>query len=349
MTGLLICGHLSDRIRRRHVLLLGVAISALSAVTFLLVHGLPELLLGRVLSGLSAGIFSSVAPAAIVDLVPREESGKATIIGIGGDLLGLAFGPLMAGMLAENFPFPVRIPLAADLVLVIPAAVALLLVPETVKPAHERFRLQVQPLRIPGAIRSTFIRATIAGMCGFAISGLFNGIVPSFLRTVLHQRSHALAGSLVFVFLGFAAIGQLGVGRLSRRSALPGACMLLAGGLGLLASGIIWRSVMLFFGSAVLSGLGDGLAVGFGLAQINQKHQQTPRRNQCYLRCAVLRRNFKLGNRGWPACYCGRPDCCQSHLLGSCWCHRGQCSAYVGAGWSEDIKSVTVWPGPEYL
>lgn len=271
ITALLFCGHLSDEIGRRHVLLPGVGIAALSAVTFIAARGIPELLLGRVLSGLSAGIFSATAPAAIVDLVPPEERRKASTIAIGGDVLGLACGPLTAGLLAQNLAFPIRVPYAVDLALLIPATLALLLAPESVKPKGHGVHLRMQRLQIPGEIRSTFIRAAIAGMCGFAISGLFNAIVPSFLRTVLHYRSHALAGTLVFVFLAFAAAGQLGVQRLPRKGALPGACALMLAGLGLMTAGVVLGSLPLFFASAVLSGLGDGLALGFGIAQINQE------------------------------------------------------------------------------
>lgn len=57
----------SDLLGRRHVLLAGLACGALSAVAFLLANGLALLLVGRVLSGLSVGIFVGTATAALVE------------------------------------------------------------------------------------------------------------------------------------------------------------------------------------------------------------------------------------------------------------------------------------------
>lgn len=53
---LVLLGRLSDQIGRRAVLLPGIALAALSDIAFLPPHGLPWLLAGRALSGLSAGI-----------------------------------------------------------------------------------------------------------------------------------------------------------------------------------------------------------------------------------------------------------------------------------------------------
>src|SRR5438094_3599386 len=68
IASLLLFGRLSDQIGRRRVLLPGLALSALSAVAFLLADGLTLLIVGRVLSGLSAGIFTGPAAATLVDL-----------------------------------------------------------------------------------------------------------------------------------------------------------------------------------------------------------------------------------------------------------------------------------------
>src|SRR5947209_5039353 len=68
IAALLLFGRMSDVIGRKAVLLPGLACSAASAVCFLLAGGLGWLLAGRALSGLSAGIFTGTATAALVDL-----------------------------------------------------------------------------------------------------------------------------------------------------------------------------------------------------------------------------------------------------------------------------------------
>src|SRR5947209_4471547 len=80
IASLLLFGRLSDQIGRRRVLLPGLLLSALSAVCFLTATGLPLLLVGRVLSGLSAGIFTGTATATLLDLAPAGRRGRATLV-----------------------------------------------------------------------------------------------------------------------------------------------------------------------------------------------------------------------------------------------------------------------------
>ena len=67
---LLVFGRWSDAIGRRPVLLAGVGCALASAVVFLVADSVPLLLVGRVLSGLSAGIFTGTATAAVIEAAP---------------------------------------------------------------------------------------------------------------------------------------------------------------------------------------------------------------------------------------------------------------------------------------
>ncbi len=77
ITALVAFGRLSDEVGRRRTLLGALALSALSAAVFLITQGPGLLLVGRVLSGLSAGIFTGTATAAIVDFAEPGEEGSA--------------------------------------------------------------------------------------------------------------------------------------------------------------------------------------------------------------------------------------------------------------------------------
>src|SRR5437763_16204339 len=57
LAALLLLGHTSDEVGRRPVLLAGLVFAAISSVVFLVANALGPLLVGRVLSGVSAGIF----------------------------------------------------------------------------------------------------------------------------------------------------------------------------------------------------------------------------------------------------------------------------------------------------
>src|ERR1700712_3191570 len=147
IVALLLFGKASDSIGRRRAMLPGLALSALSAVAFLAAHGVGLMLLGRVLSGLSAGIFTGTATVAVVELAAPENRNRATLLATVANIGGLGCGPLLAGLLAEYVGSPLRLPFIVDLALLVPAAVAVWLMPEPV--SHpKRFAFSVQ--RAPG-------------------------------------------------------------------------------------------------------------------------------------------------------------------------------------------------------
>jgi MFS family permease len=267
IAALLLVGRLSDEIGRRPVLLPGLALSALSAVTFLLAQGLAPLLLGRVLSGLSAGIFTGTATATLVDLAPPKPPGRGTLVATAVNVLGLGCGPLLAGLLAQFASDPLRLPFWVDLALLVPAALAILAMREPVQVrAHPRLRPQA--LRVPASVRAIFIRAALAGFAGFAVLGLFTAVSPAFLAQTLHITSHAIVGLVVFAVFAASFAGQLMFDAVGDRS-LPVGCAGLIGGMALLAGGIAASSLALFVAGGVVAGVGQGLSFRAGLAGVN--------------------------------------------------------------------------------
>jgi MFS family permease len=268
IAALLLGGRLSDELGRRPVLLLGIAVSALSAVTFLLADGLAPLLIGRAISGVSAGIFTGTATATLVDLAPRGRPSRGTLVATAANMGGLGCGPLLAGLLAQFASSPLRLPFWVDLALLVPAALGVLAMPEPVTPsAHPRLRPQA--LSVPADVRPTFIRAALAGFAGFAVLGLFTAVSPAFLGQTLHVTSYAIVGLVVFgVFLASTA-GQLMFEIVPERAALPAGCVGLIAGMGVLAIGLAAPSLALLVLGGVIAGVGQGLSFRAGLSAVN--------------------------------------------------------------------------------
>ncbi|WP_331280537.1 MFS transporter, partial [Gordonia alkanivorans] len=69
-------GRWSDVIGRRKLLIAGALLSVASAVVFLTAGPVWQLLVGRVLSGLSAGIYAGAATTAVIELAPPSWRGR---------------------------------------------------------------------------------------------------------------------------------------------------------------------------------------------------------------------------------------------------------------------------------
>ena len=244
---LLFFGYLSDEIGRRPVMLAALCLSAASAVTFLFARGLTTLLVGRVLSGLSAGIASGTATAWLVDLAGRRGKQHATLLAVAANIGGLAFGPLVAGLLAGLAPSPLRLPFAVDLALLAPALVGVWLAPQPLAVPNPRIKPRMQSMRVLPEVSDIFPPAATVGVCAFAVAGVFSAVAPEFLGNELGDKSAVRAGLLVFLFFAMATAGQLTVNRIPKRLGLAVGCVVLLAGLGLLAAALAARSAALLF------------------------------------------------------------------------------------------------------
>jgi MFS family permease len=269
IAALLLFGRLSDEVGRRRLLLPGLALSALSAVAFLLAQGLAPLLLGRLLSGLSAGIFTGTATATLLDLADPQNRARATLIATVANMGGLGCGPLLAGAIAEWSGSPLHLPFWVDLALLAPAVIGVWAMPEPTPPKR-RPRLRPQGLRVPAEIRAVFLRASMAAFAGFAVLGLFTAVGPAFAGQVLGVSNHAAVGLIVFAVFAASTAGQLALGPLVPVArALPAGCAAMIAGMVALAAGLADASLPLLLGGGMVAGFGQGLSFRAGLGAVN--------------------------------------------------------------------------------
>ena len=267
IAALLLFGHWSDQLGRRPMLLAGLVLSGFSAVVFLLADSLGWLFVGRVLSGLSAGIFTGTATATIVDLAPDEAKSRASLIAAAVNMGGLGAGPLLAGVLAQYAPLPLALCFLVDLVLVALAVLAVYVVAEPVR-WTAAIRLAPQKITVPSEIRGVFIRAAIAGFAGFAVMGLFTAVSPAFLTTVLQNINHAVTGAVVLSVFLASTLGQSLSMAIGERRALTLGCVGLIVGMILVGTSLLVRSLAVLIVGAVIAGLGQGMSFRAGLGAV---------------------------------------------------------------------------------
>jgi MFS family permease len=269
VVGLIAFGNLSDDVGRKIPLFAGLGMSALSALLFLTAGSVPPLYPARVISGLSAGLFTGTATAYLVDLSTPARRRAASFVSAAVLLVGLGCGALLSGLLATYASHPLRLPFAVDLVLIAVAIAGLLLVPETVE--RRRLRFRPQRLAVPPEVRGVFLRAATAGFAAFAVTALFSSVGPTFLGQVLDEHSPALAGLIIFLMFAMALAGQLVVRRMSDLNALTLGCALLLLSTTLLGLSVALEALSLLIASAVVTGLGQGAVFAGALAAINAR------------------------------------------------------------------------------
>ncbi|MBO0679548.1 MFS transporter [Mycolicibacterium sp. S2-37] len=262
---LLAFGRWSDALGRRPVLLAGVGFAVASAMVFLVADSVSVLLVGRVLSGLSAGVFTGTATAAVIEAAPQRWRSRAAAVATVVNIGGLGAGPLLAGLLAQYAPAPLHLVYVVHIALSVLAAAAVLIAPET---SPRSAPLGVQRLSVPPEVRAVFVVAGLAAFAGFAVTGLFAAVAPSFLSEVVGIENHAVAGAIVFTIFAASAISQIFAGRMEARRAVAVGCAILVAGMAILAVALQHSSLSGLIVAAVVAGAGQGISFSRGLAAV---------------------------------------------------------------------------------
>ncbi|BDY32578.1 MFS transporter [Mycolicibacterium mageritense] len=267
LAALLVFGRWSDAIGRRPVLLGGVVAAVASGAMFLLADTVPALVAARVLSGLSAGLFTGTATAAIIEAAPAKWRTRAAAIATIANVGGLGAGPLLAGVLVQYCPAPLQIAFVIHIVLAVAAGLAVIAVPETsTKSGH----LGMQRLRLPVQVRATFALAAIATFAGFACMGLFAALAPSFLSTMIGIDNHAAAGAVASCAFLASAVAQVAANRIVPHRAMTLGCATLVIGMITLTAALVTTSLAGLVVAAIISGAGQGISFSRGLAAVTE-------------------------------------------------------------------------------
>jgi MFS family permease len=266
---LLLAGRSSDQAGRKPVLAAALGASALSTAVFIVARNVDVLLAGRILSGLSAGLMTGTATAALTELIPAPASRGASLAATAANMGGLGLGPLIAGLLAQYAPHPTVSVFEVYLAVLAAAGLCLLFVPETVSP-RQRPVLRFAGLGIPAQGRGEFIAAGVAAFSAFSLLGLFAALAPTFLGSVLHEHSHAVAGAVVFLLFAVGTVTQLVASRFPRRPVVLVGLSLLLAALALILAALAQAALALFLAGTVVAGVAVGAVFLGSLATANR-------------------------------------------------------------------------------
>lgn len=268
LVALLVFGRWSDAVGRRPMLLAGVGFAIASALVFLVADSVAMLLVGRVLSGLSAGVFTGTGTAAVIEAAPQRWRSRAAAVATVANIGGLGAGPLLAGLLVQYAPQPLDLVFAVHIAMAVLAGVAVFVVPET---SPRRGRIGLQRLSVPPEARSVFVIAALAAFAGFAVTGLFTAVAPSFLAEVVGIGNHAVAGAIACSIFAASAVTQVAANRVPPSRAVAAGCAILVVGMAVLAAALRFSSLPGLIAAAVIAGAGQGMSFSRGLAAVAER------------------------------------------------------------------------------
>jgi MFS family permease len=264
IVSLFLVGHVSDWHGRRRVLAPAVVLSLISGVVLATSTDLPELIVARVLNGLSVGAVTATATAWLAELHashrPTASNRRAQVVATAANLGGIGFGPLVAGFLAQYVAHPLVVPYTVFIVALALAVVAILLTPETRELAGPRPRYRPQRVAVPDGARRRYFASALAVLIAFAAFGVFSALAGTFLAGTLHHPSRALAGATVFAVFGAGVAAQSASTDWSLRRLLAAGMTTMVAGLSLVvvAAWLSTPSLALFVAGGALTGAGAG-------------------------------------------------------------------------------------------
>ncbi|WIX98478.1 MFS transporter [Amycolatopsis mongoliensis] len=264
---LLLFAPMSDRAGRRPLLLVSLVALAASTACFLAAHDVAMLLLARFLYGIATGVITATATAALEELAGPGRARTASMTASGANLGGLALGTVVAGVFAEFAPDPTHLVYWCYLGTLVPATVAIVATPETVR-APRSFAVAVRRPAMPAGSgpRRQFLSAAAAVFAAFAVNGLFSSLVPGFLRDGMHVRSAVAVGAEVGLLFAVALAAQLVPPARWPASHPLFAPVALVVGVAVFETGLWTHSLPAFVTGTVFAGIGAGLVFRQGIA-----------------------------------------------------------------------------------
>jgi MFS family permease len=250
------------RIGRRGVMLAAVVTMMVAMGVLAAWKDLPGLLIGRVITGVSVGLAAGTAITYLIELRlradPKASAIQARNIGTAVTVGALGVGPLIAGFLAQWVAQPLTVPYLVFIGLGVIALAGLRAAPETGTPAP-RAAASSQPAGPRRKVRLP-VPAAAGTTAAFAANGLFAGLSGLILATTLHQTSHALAGTALFLVFAAGVVSQLATGSLRAQRVLTVGTVSMLAGLVLIVVSVRLSTpnLALFLISGALIGAGSG-------------------------------------------------------------------------------------------
>jgi MFS family permease len=270
LAALLVIGPISDHRGRKPVIAAAAGLLVVTSLLFILATSVEWLYLARFVQGVATGSIIGAAAASLVELGPPGQVRRASLFMTVPFTMGAACVPLFIGLLAQYAPSPTVLPFVVLLALEAIGGLLLVFVPESRSPGSDSpGRLRLERPSVPPPLRPAFVIAGASVGLAWAVGSLYAALSGTIESQFLGVQSYTYTGLLLFCYNGLGGAGQLGMRRLSNRTAMLAGVTGVVAGMGLAQLGIVLGNAQPFFAGVVISGVGSGAAFMGAMASVN--------------------------------------------------------------------------------
>ncbi|TJU95543.1 MAG: MFS transporter [Mesorhizobium sp.] len=271
LAALLVFGGASDVVGRRPAALAAMGVAIVSGLVFLFAENVLSLDIARILSGLGIGIGAGTGTAWIAELLPNADKSRASVIATGTNFLGLGFGALVSGLLAQYEPWPLRLVFIVFLVALVVVTILVWRTPETIAKPGGVNQISMRPqLSVPQEIRARFVAPAVTGFGAMALVGFYAALAPSILAQQLHETNHAVAGALFFELAIVAAVSIVVLKQVQSSKVMLAALALMVPSVLLVVAAQMLASMVLMIAATACCGVVAALGYRGGLQVVNE-------------------------------------------------------------------------------
>jgi hypothetical protein len=254
LASLLTFGRLSDYTGRRPVLLTAIAVQVVSLVMLAAAGGVGELLIARVIQGLSVGAAFSAIGAAMLD-IDKERGALANAMSPG---LGTGTGALLSALFVRYLPAPTHLVYLALIAVIAVQAGGVALLRETVTPSRVPAAALAPEFRLPRSVRGPILAVAPVLFTVWALAGLYGALGPALVRALTGSGSVVLGGVSLSLLTVTAASSVYLLRKAPARAVMLAGVAALVTGVAITLVALGSGSPWLFFAGTAVSGIGFG-------------------------------------------------------------------------------------------
>lgn len=206
---LLIAGPLSNNYGLKRINMIGVIISLVSIILFLIGTSSWHLYFSRILEGIGFGLFMGTATTLLLKQVSIEMAPKTLTLSSIGVMFGFGMGPAISGLAIQYIHFQqLRLPFLVLILLLISALVSLIAVHDQQVRPYKKEKIKIN-MSVPKNIRFifwSFIAST--GFIVFSLNGIIISLIPTYVKSVLGTDNLSISGLLILLLLGGGGFSQ---------------------------------------------------------------------------------------------------------------------------------------------